>query len=90
MKNKFTTYTFQQRLGLEGIGDMEHEWMTPEEIEQSIAQDKIRVQKLKDVGVYGQEYTTTFIVEQDDIFDHKESKPTESYRMEIINFGDEK
>ena len=90
MKNKFTTYTFTQRLGLEGIGDMEHEWLTIEEIEQSIAQDKIRVQKLKDEGVYGQEYTTTFIVEQDDIFDQKESKPTESYRMEIINFEDEK
>jgi len=85
--SKFTTVTFTQRLGMEGVGDMEREWMSIEEIEQSISQDKIRVQQLKDAGVYGDEYTTTVSVEHDDSFDDRVGSPTESYRFEIVDFG---
>ena len=88
-ENKFTKYTFTQRYGMEGVGDMEQEWMTPEEIEQSISQDKIRVQQLKDLGLYGQEYTQTIEIQNDPIFD-KQIKPTESYSFVIMDFGDEK
>ena len=89
MKNKFTKYSFTQRHGMEGIGDMEHEWMTPEEIEASIRQDKIRVQQLKDEGIYGQEYTQIIEVENDQMFDRPITS-TESYKFAIIDFGDEK
>ncbi len=89
MNNKFTKYTFTQRYGMEGVGDMEQEWMTPEEIEQSISQDKIRVQQLKDAGLYGQEYTQTIEIENDPTLD-KPTTPTESYGFVIMDFGDEK
>lgn len=73
----FTTYTFTQKMGMEGIGDMAWEWMTQEEIEKHIVQDKIRVQKLKDAGLYGKEYTTTIEIEHDPILDGELSTPEE-------------
>lgn len=87
--NKFTKYTFTQRYGMEGVGDMELEWTTPEEMEQSISQDKIRVQQLKDAGLYGQEYTQTIEIQHDPTFD-KPITPIESYSFVIMDFGDEK
>ena len=88
MENKkFTSYTFTQRMGMEGVGDMEYEWMTQEEIENSIQQDKIRVAKLKESGEYGKEYNTTIEIEHDPTFDNNPQKPTESYKSVIIDFS---
>ena len=86
-KNNFTTYTSTQRYGMEGIGDMEHEYMTSEEIEQNFSQEKERVKRLKESGLYRQEYTTTVSIEKEDVLDYKETKITESFKMVLIDYG---
>ena len=87
---KFTTFTFTQRMGMEGVGDMEQVWMTQQEIEESIRQDKEKVQRLKDSGEYGKEYTTTISIEYDPTIDNTINNPTESYNFTVINFKDGK
>lgn len=88
---KFTSYTFTQRMGMEGVGDMEQEYMSPAEITESIRQDKERIEKLKASGQYGKEYTTTIRIETDPILDRLEwgGGTSTSYKMEIINLSDE-
>lgn len=44
MKN-FTEYNFTQRMGMEGIGDMEMEWLAPKEQEERWEQYRIYVEK---------------------------------------------
>jgi hypothetical protein len=90
MENKkYTTYTHTQRYGMEGVGDMEHEYLTPKQIQASIERTSAYIEDCKLKGIYGKEYTTEIIVEHDPLFDdNKVSLNSESFRFEIINIGD--
>jgi hypothetical protein len=86
---KFTTYTHTQRYGMEGVGDMEHEYLTPEQIQQSLNRTSAYIEDCKLKGIYGKEYTTTIKVEQDPFYDDNKVKTiSESFRFEILNIGD--
>ena len=82
-----TTVTITQRYGREGVGDLENEWLTDEEIEAKGIQSKAYIAECKAKGIYGKKYTMTISVENDETLDKKESSPTESYRGEIIDFS---
>jgi hypothetical protein len=85
MKQKFTKYTLTQRYGMEGIGDMELEWLTPQEKEQRWKDYKNYQEKCKQDGIY----TQIIEMQQDPLF-CKSSTPTESYSFQIIDFSDGK
>ena len=84
---KFTTVVVTQRYGMEGVGDLENEWLTDEEIEAKGIQSKAYIAECKEKGIYGKEYTNTLSVEVDEVFDKKEEKLTESYSFQIIDFS---
>lgn len=87
--NKFTKYTFTQRYGMEGVGDMELEWLTDEERKERWEQNSALIEKCKRNGTFGQKYTQTIEMQNDPMLD-KPSTPTESYSFVIMDFGDEK
>lgn len=82
MENKFTTYTFTQRKGMEGVGDMEENAFTPEAV---VAWEE-RIKQLKESGEYGEEYTMNISIEHDPIFD-RPLTPTESFRVDILDLS---
>jgi hypothetical protein len=89
MDKKFTEFKLTQRYGMEGKGDWEDEWRTPEEIEQSNKAFKEYVENCKRKGIYGKEYTINIQMEHADMFDNFNSnKASESYRMVILNIDD--
>lgn len=87
MENKFTEYKLTQRYGMEATGDMWQDWATEEEIKQESENFSQYVEECKAKGIYGQEYTTIIMMEQDPLFDKPTKNTTESYRFEIIDFG---
>lgn len=66
-------YKIEQRRGFEGIGDFEMEWLTIEEQEVRWETHRKRIENLKKSGEYGEKYTLTISIEEDEILD----KPTE-------------
>jgi len=88
MKDRFTKHTFTQRYGMEGVGDMELEYLTDEERKERWKQNSAWIEECKRNGTFGQEYTQTIEIENDLMFD-KPSKPTESYLFHIIDFSNE-
>lgn len=90
MENKFTTYTFKQRKGMGGVGDMEENAFTAE----AIAAREERIKQLKESGEYGEEYEMSICVENDDTFDNYiagcDPITGESYSMTIIDLSDNK
>lgn len=90
MKEKFTKYTVTQKAGMEGIGDMELEWLTPQETEQRWKEYREYQERCKQNGTYGQEYDLVIEIENDPTLSLKPKsiKPTESYKMVIIDFSD--
>lgn len=91
-ENKFTKYTFTQRYGMECVGDMELEWLTPQETEQRWKDYREYQEKCKQDGTYGQEYNLVIEMEHDPILDYTPSiKLTNpSFSFGIIDFSDEK
>jgi hypothetical protein len=88
MENKFTKYTFTQRYGMEGIGDMENEWLTYEEIEAKEIRTTAYIEECKAKGIYGQEYTTTIEIEDDPSLDiERKGGDLMSYSMVITDFS---
>lgn len=83
MKNKFTTYTFTQRKGMEGLGDMEENAFTPE----SIAAREERIKQLKRSGEYGEEYTMSISIENHPEFDNPPMPYSESYSFAILDLS---
>lgn len=85
MENKkHTTYTHTQRYGMEGIGDMENEYLTPEQIQANLSKTNAYIEDCKSKGIYGEEYTTTIKVQHDPLFDNSKIKlATDSFKMEI-------
>lgn len=65
MENKFTKYTLTQKYGMEGIGDMELEWLTPQETEQRWKDYREYVEKCKKDGTYGKEYDLVINMQHD-------------------------
>lgn len=86
-KNKFTTYTFKQRKGMEGVGDCYYEYMSPEEIKKDRKEHEKYVQELKDSGEHGKEYLATITIQSDDTFDTP-TEATTSYKMIIWDTED--
>lgn len=85
---KYTTYKHTQRYGMEGVGDMEHEYLTPEQIQESLDRTNAYIEDCKLKGIYGKEYTTIIKVEHDPLLDdNKVNIASESFRMEIFNIG---
>ena len=88
---KTTTYKHTQRYGMEGIGDMENEYLTPEQIQTNLDRTNTYIEDCKLKGIYGKEYTTSITVDHDPLFDDNKIKPvSESFRFEIFNIGDYK
>jgi hypothetical protein len=86
---KTTTYKHTQRYGMEGIGDMEHEYLTPEQVQANLDRTSAYIEDCKLKGIYGKEYTTSITVNHDPLFDdNKVGTVSDSFRMEIINIGD--
>lgn len=87
MKN-FTEYNFTQRMGMEGIGDMEMEWLTPKEQEERWEQRRIYVEKCKADGSYGKEYTTKIFMQHDPALDSPVKHNNKSFTSSSIILHD--
>jgi hypothetical protein len=70
---KFTEYNLTQKYGMEGVGDMEMEWLTPKEQEERWEQNKQYVENCKADGSYGKEYTTKISIQHDPTLDYTHS-----------------
>lgn len=74
-------YKIKTRIGT--IGDLQAEWMTPEDWKNH----EKNVKKLKEKSKYLEEHEITIILEEDFLFDSdNEKSATESYKMEILKF----
>lgn len=71
---KVAKITITQKRGMEGVGDFEHEWLTPEESKQRWAERNEYIEKCKKEGTYGQEYSFNISAEYDSVLD----KPSQS------------
>lgn len=87
--SKFRKYTLKHKLGT--VGDLATEWMSAEEYEKFWKEHKKHVEELKEKGDYLKEVEVDYYLEEDPLLDsyHKKSNPTESYKFEIINIGNE-
>ena len=86
-KNGFIKTHWKVRLGMEGEGDMENEWLSPEEIAKKRKLQEEYITELKRTGDYGKEVDWTIEIEDDRTFDTFQNKSTESYSMQIIDFS---
>lgn len=88
MKDEFTKYSITQRHGMEGIGDMELEYLTPQEKEQRWKEYREYQEQCRKENIYSKEYTQTIEIQDNPLFE-KPLTPTESYKIVITDFSDE-
>lgn len=86
---KFTTYNVTQKYGMEGIGDMELDWLTPEEQESRWNEYRKYVEETKKDGRYGKEYQTNISIESDPTLDYPSEAAYTSFSMQIIDFSED-
>ena len=89
-ETKFTEYIITQKYGMEGIGDMEMEWLTPKEQEDRWEEYRNYVEQTKKDGTYGKEYQTKISMVHDSLLDQeiKSEKPLISFSTIIWDVND--
>lgn len=85
--DRFSYFTFTGRKGMEGEGDMENEWLSPEEIAAKRKANQEYIKELKETGEYGKEYEIKIEMEHDPFFMPSPTSPTESYSMVIMDLS---
>lgn len=82
--------TYKLKLKRGAIGDMVTDYMTPEELAAFWEDHKELVENLKAKGKHLEEYETTFIVKDCEMFDPGSNVPaTTSYRFVVLDIKDE-
>jgi hypothetical protein len=86
-KDKFTKYTLTQRYGMESVGDMYYEYMSPEDIEKDRIKHSSYIEDCKLKGIYGKEYTISLNIQHDPMYDSpmKNNNGSVSYRMTFLD-----
>ena len=92
MKKQYTKYTITQKRGMEGIGDMELEWLTPEQVEQRWKDYREYQEQCKQDGTYGQKYDLVIEMEHDPTLDYipKTKSLETSVSFQIVDWSDER
>lgn len=85
---RFAKHTIVQKYGMEGIGDMEMDWLSPKEQELKWEKYRNYVEECRRDGRYGKEYSTVIEMEHCPYLDYVEQPPT-STSIVIWNIGDE-